>query len=62
MAPADRTQLHLVLPFNHEPREHPRVAAMLAQGFRIQDLQRLTDREVLITLARRAPAAGTTGP
>lgn len=55
MDAARRTQLHLVLPFHFEPREHPRVASMMARGYRIQDLQRLTDREVLITFVLPEP-------
>ncbi len=46
-------QLHLVLPYKHEARGHPQVRSYLERGWRIVDLQRLTDREVLVTLAER---------
>ena len=45
-------QLHLILPFKLEARDHPRVRERLAQGYRLADLQRLTDREVLVVLER----------
>jgi len=50
-APA-RFQLHLVLAYKHEPRHDPNVRAWLERGYRVEQLQRLSDREVLITLAR----------
>lgn len=45
-------QLHLVLPYKQEARTHPRVARLLEQGYRIVQLQRVTDREALLTLTR----------
>ncbi len=45
-------QLHLVLAYNHEAAEHPQIRSRLEQGYRIVQLQRVTDREVLVTLAR----------
>ena len=48
----DRIQLHLVLAYKHEVGEHPRVKSHLEAGYRIVQLQRVTDREVLVTLAR----------
>ena len=45
-------QLHLVLPFKFEPREHPRVRKMLDLGWRIVEVTRVTDRETLITFER----------
>lgn len=47
-----RLQLHLTLPYKFEAREDPRVQRYLAEGYRIAQLQRLTDREALITLER----------
>ena len=47
-----RLQLHLELPYKQQPRDHPRVRAYLDQDYRIVDLQRLTDREAIVTLAR----------
>ncbi len=46
----DRIQLHLVLPYKHEAASHPRIKAHLEGGYRIEQLQRVTDREVLVTL------------
>ena len=46
-----RIQLHLVLPYKFEPRENRRVRDYLARGYRIEQLQRLSDREALVTLA-----------
>lgn len=62
MASSPRIQLHLVLPYRHEAREHPRLRALLERGYRIADLQRMTDQEVLVTLETpaqdpHAPAA-----
>ena len=48
-----RIQLHLVLPYKFEPRENGRVREYLAQGYRIEQLQRISDREALVTLAPR---------
>jgi hypothetical protein len=53
-----RQQLHLVLPYKFEPREHPRVAAMLDQGWRVVEVTRVTDRETLITFEQAAGAPG----
>ncbi len=46
-----RFQLHLVLPYKFQPREHRQVAAWLDKGYRIEQLQRISDREVVVTLA-----------
>jgi predicted GNAT superfamily acetyltransferase len=48
-----RIQLHLVLPYKFEPRGDKRVRAYLDRGYRIVDLQRITDREALVTLDLR---------
>ncbi len=45
-------QLHLVLPYKFEPRDHHRVKRYLEQGYHIAQFQRVTDREALITLTR----------
>ena len=55
-AATERVQLHLVHPYKLQPRDHPAVRRYLDRGFRIEMLQRVSDREVLITLAP-APAA-----
>ena len=56
---SEAIQLHLRLAFKHEPEDHPRIRALLERGYRITQLQRLTDAEVLVTLHRPAavPAA-----
>jgi hypothetical protein len=54
MEDPDRFQLHLVLPSRQEAASHPRLRDYLARGFRIVQLQRVTDREVVVTLARAA--------
>jgi len=53
---AETVQLHLVLPYRIEPRDDPRVLAYLDRGYRVHELQRVTDREVLITLVCSGPA------
>jgi len=52
-AAAERVQLHLVLPYKIETRRDPRVRTYLERGYRIETIQRVTDREVLVTLANR---------
>ena len=52
--PPGRVQLHLVLPYKFEPRNDQRVRAYLERGFRIVELQRITDREALITLSNES--------
>lgn len=47
----DRVQLHLELPYKFEPRQDRRVRSYLDRGYRIRQLQRISDREVLITLS-----------
>jgi hypothetical protein len=54
MTPPRRQQLHLALPYKFEPQSHPRVAAMLASGWRIVEVTRVTDRETLVTFERAA--------
>ena len=52
MAPSERIQLHLKLPYHQQPRDHPRIGALLADGFVIADYQRVTDQEISVTLVR----------
>jgi hypothetical protein len=47
-------QLQVVLPYNAEPADDPRVRRYLDGGYRIEVLQRLTDHEALVVLV--APA------
>ena len=49
MATTRRIQLQLALPYGREARDDERVRQHLALGWRIAQLQRLTDMEVLIT-------------
>ena len=49
-APRRPIQLHLVLPYKFDPIDHRRVRELLAQGYRIDEFQRLTDREAVVTL------------
>ena len=53
-----RIQLHLTQQYNIEIRKNRQVSRLLADGFRIIDLQRVTDREVVVTLEQGQTAAG----
>lgn len=57
-----RLQLHIVLPYKFEPREHPRIRRLLDEGYRIVELQRLTDRDALVTLVEAPKAASPEAP
>ena len=50
MERSERVQLHLTLSFKKEPREHPRIIALLDRGYRIAEFQRVTDKEAVVTL------------
>ena len=50
-----RIQLHLALPYKFDPWQHPRISRLLQQGYKVAQLQRLTDRDAIVTL-ERAPA------
>jgi len=52
-AGGDPIQLHLVLPYKFEPRDHQRVRRYLERGYRIAQFQRISDREAVVTLTRR---------
>jgi hypothetical protein len=54
----ERVQLHLTLSFKKEPRDDPRIGALLEQGFRIDEFQRVTDTEAVVTLVRPKAADG----
>jgi len=47
-----RVQLHLVLPYKAQPADDPRIRRYLDGGYRIEELQRLTDREAIVVLVR----------
>ncbi len=55
MTEIKRMQLQLPLPYGLEPRDDERVRRQLDLGWRIAQLQRLTDQEVLVTF--EAPAS-----
>lgn len=48
----ERVQIQIPLAFRHEPRTDPRVGRMLEGGWSLVEMQRLNDREALVTLAR----------
>ncbi len=52
-AQRDKIQLHLVLPYKFQPTDDSRVKSLLDRGYRIVQLQRVTDREVIITLTNQ---------
>lgn len=58
MADPRRVQLHVPLAFKHEPAHDPRIRGYLDRGYRLEELQRLSDRDALVTLVRDEPAAG----
>ena len=43
-------QLHLTHSYKIEISRHPRVSSYLARGYSIINLQRISDRDVLVTL------------
>jgi hypothetical protein len=49
LARNQRLQLQLSLPSGREPKDDERVRAQLELGWRITQLQRLSDQEVLVT-------------
>jgi hypothetical protein len=46
-------QLHLTLQYKFEPADEPRVKELLDDGYRISQLQRVSDGEALVTLTSR---------
>ena len=50
MAMAKKIQIQLELPYKIEPRENRTIKKYLDKGWRIEHLQRLSDREALVTL------------
>ena len=42
--------MHLVLPYKADPAAHNQIKAYLYRGYRIEQLQRITDREAIVTL------------
>lgn len=60
MEEPERIQLQIDLPYSHEVGDHPRVKGYLEGGYRIVQLQRVSDREALVTLRRAAGEPTTT--
>jgi hypothetical protein len=54
MAEIRRVQMQLPLPYGREARDDERVRRQLTLGWRIAQLQRLTDQEVLVTFEASA--------
>ena len=57
MASPKRIQLQLQLPYKREVREDEVVRGYLDRGYRILELQRLSDQEAMVTLEAPSPAA-----
>ena len=55
-----RIQLYLQLPYKFDPIRHARVRELLAQGYRIEQFQRITDRDAVVTLVPDATSAPRT--
>jgi hypothetical protein len=56
MPASDRIQLHVPLPYKKEPGHDPKIARYLSIGYRVETLQRLTDRDAIVTLVREPRA------
>jgi len=56
MATAQRVQVQFHLPYSREARDDERIRGYLDQGWRIAQLQRLSDQEAVITFERDAAA------
>jgi hypothetical protein len=56
VAESKRWQLQLPLPYGRVARDDERVRRQLALGWRIEQLQRLSDQEVLVTFFRSDPS------
>jgi hypothetical protein len=49
VAASKRLQIQIPLPYGREPRNDERIRRQLDLGWRIAQLQRLSDQEVLVT-------------
>lgn len=54
MSPDRRIQVQFALPYTREAADDERVRAYLEQGWRIAQLQRLSDQEAMITFVGSA--------
>jgi hypothetical protein len=52
-----RIQVQFQIPYNRQAQDDERVRSYLARGWRIAQLQRLSDHEALITFESEAAAA-----
>ena len=55
MSPERRIQVQFALPYSREAADDERVRAYLDLGWRIAQLQRLSDQEAVITFVGSAP-------
>ena len=55
MGTSRRVQIQVPLPYGREPLQDERIKKHLDAGWRISQLQRLTDQEVLVTFEVREP-------
>ena len=58
MSDGSKLQVQFALPYSREAQADERVRGYLQAGWRIVQLQRLTDQEVLITFQRGAVSTG----
>lgn len=49
-----RIQLQLRLPYKFEPTANAEIRRLLAAGYRVEQIQRLSDQEALVMLVRPA--------
>jgi len=45
-----RVQIHLALAYKTQPADDPRIRRYLDGGYRIEELQRLTDQDAIVVL------------
>ena len=57
MSRPKRVQMQVILPYKFQPVKHHRIRAYLDDGYRIEELQRISDREVVVTLAKDGDVA-----
>lgn len=58
MSDRSKVQVQFALPYSREAKDDERVRDYLRSGWRITQLQRLSDQEVLITFQRDGVPAG----
>jgi len=55
MTAARRVQLQLRIPYKFQPTRHRAIREKLAAGWTVEDYQRISDQEVVVTLVAPAP-------